>query len=81
MRRTVVGRATHKNETTVAIAAFDHTALVDFEPYARMPQRCRHAFAAAIACDTVGADKDGFGRVDHAPPLAKPGRPSNGAFH
>lgn len=81
MRRAVVRRSADKHEAAVAIATFYHAAFIDFEPDSRMPQCGRNAVAAAVAGNTVGADEDGFRRVVHVAPLAKPPERSNGAFY
>ena len=71
LRQTVIGGPANEYVAPVAIAAFDHAAFVDFQPDAWMAQCGGNAFAAAVAGDAVGSDKDGFRRFDHAEAVSK----------
>lgn len=63
----VVGGAARKDETAIAIAAIDITALIDLKPDSRMTERCTAGnVACPVAGDAAGLDGNGFGLVDHA---------------
>ena len=66
-----IRRAAPQHETAVAIAAIDIAVLVDFEPDARVTERCTAGnVVGAIALDAVTGGQDGFGRIGHGCPLA-----------
>lgn len=67
-----VGGAADQDEAAVAIAAIDIAVLVDLQKYARMAERrATGNVGRAVAGDAGMRDADGFGRCDHAGPIAR----------
>jgi hypothetical protein len=67
------GPAGNQLKAPVAIAAFDETALVNFQPDARVAKGCAAGtIGSAIAFDAAGFDQDRFGCVCHERAIATP---------
>lgn len=71
----MIRSTSREHKTPVAIAAFDHAAIVDFKPDARVAKGCAAGdVACAVAGDPAGFDRDGFGLIDHGLPLSNAGQ-------
>ncbi|MFM2409566.1 MAG: hypothetical protein RL481_394 [Pseudomonadota bacterium] len=71
LRLASIGWPADQHKTAVAIAALDSAAFINFQPDPGMAKRRRQVCAAAIARDTAGSDKQGFGCLDHGFTVSK----------
>ena len=76
-----ISRATDQDKVPVAIATIDRAALVNLQPDFGMAKGRGHICTAAVTGDAVGADKDGFWRVDHLVRLANASCARNDLLH
>lgn len=67
----MIGRSAGEHESSIAIAAFNHAAFVDFKPDAGMAERgTTRDIACAVTRDPARGDRDGFRMINHGWPLS-----------